>query len=113
MRIYFDILLIGCIYVFGLDVCRFWEVLSSKIKWLLTKGAASTPFPLKPFSCSLCMTFWTGIAYLAVVGALSIANVAYVCLVAMLTPRICDVLLALDNILANLLNKIYTWNNRD
>ena len=106
MRIYFDILLIGCIYVFGLDVCRFWEVLSSKIKWLLTKGAASTPFPLKPFSCSLCMTFWTGIAYLAITDSLTLPLTAYVCLVAMLTPRIADLLHVVDNLLAKIFNQI-------
>lgn len=110
MKTYFDILMIAGIYVFGIDIARFWNALASGIKWALTNGKLHTPFQLKPFSCSLCMTFWTGLVYLAVTGALSIGNVAYVCLVAMLTPRLYDLLLAIDSLLANIFNKINSWN---
>ena len=106
MKPYIDILLIAAVYVFALDVSGFWDEASAKIKGWLTHGAIRTPFQFKPFSCSLCMTFWTGIVYLLAVGRLTIANVAYVCLVAFLTPRIKDLLLVADGLLAALFNKI-------
>ena len=106
MKRYFDILMVANIFVFGIDIARFWDVVSATVKGWLTHGAMHTPFQLKPFSCSLCMTFWTGLLYLAIVGALSVGNVAYVCFVAMLTPRIKDCLLAVDSILAKFINKI-------
>ena len=106
MKIYFEIFAIAGIYVFGIDIARFWDVVSAAVKGWLTHGAIRTPFQLKPFSCSLCMTFWTGLLYLAIVGALSVGNVAYVCFVAMLTPRIKDCLLAVDSIIAKIINKI-------
>lgn len=106
MNLYIDILLIAFVYVFGLDVCGFWDEISAALKRWLTHGAAHSPFQLKPFSCSLCMTFWTGLAYLLLTHSMTIAHVAYVCLVAMLTPRIKDLLLVADGLLAALFNKI-------
>lgn len=104
---YTDILLIAAIYVFALDISGFWQALSAGIKKALTHGAMHTPFELKPFSCSLCMTFWTGLVYLVATAHLTIGNLAYVCLVAMLTPRIKDLLLVADNLLAALFNLIH------
>ena len=101
-----DILLIAAVYVFGIDVCRFWDTVSAAVKGWLTHGALRTPFQLKPFGCSLCMTFWTGLLYLLLAGRLTLPMVAYVCLVAMLTPRIKDLLLVADGLLAALFNLI-------
>lgn len=106
MNLYFDIALIAAIYVFGIDVCHFWNTIASTIKRILTKGKMRQPFDLKPFSCSLCMTFWTGIVYLLATHALTIPHLAYVCLVAMLTPRINDLLLVASDLLAALMNLI-------
>ena len=107
MKIYYDILLIATIYVFGLDISGFWQALSSAIKRWLTGGRMSRPFELKPFSCSLCMTFWTGLLYLLLTHHLTIANAAFVCLVAMLTPRIKDLLLVVDGLLAKVFKTIF------
>lgn len=53
------------------------------------------------------MTFWTGLLYLLLTRHLTIANAAFVCLVAMLTPRIKDLLLVVDGLLAKLFNIIF------
>ena len=106
MKIYFDIVMIATIYVFGLDISGFWREVSCRIRRWATKGAVQTPFGLKPFSCSLCMTFWTGIIYLLIMHAVTIGNVCFVCVVAMLTPRIKDVLLVVDGLLARLFDKL-------
>lgn len=106
MNLYFNILLIAAIYVFGIDLCGFWLTISSYIKRIATGGKMRQPFELKPFSCSLCMTFWTGIVYLLAVQRLTIGTIAYICLVAMLTPRIKDLLQLVTDLLAALFNKI-------
>lgn len=106
MKIYFDLLFIAFIYVFGIDICGFWNTISSTIKQLLTKGKMFQPFGLKPFSCSLCMTFWTGAVYLVATHNLTIANLAFVCLVAMLTPRLADFMRVLSDLLAALIDEI-------
>lgn len=102
-----NILLIASVYVFGIDICGFWDTLSAMVKGWLTGGKFRTPFSLKPFSCSLCMTFWTGLVYLLIVGRFTLPMVAFVCLAAYLTPRIKDLLLAIDMLLAAMFNKIF------
>lgn len=106
MNTYIDILLIAAIYVFALDISGFWQEATAALKGLLTKGAFHTPITLKPFSCSLCMTFWTGVVYLLFVRQFTLPNIAFVALVAWLTPRIKDILLLADSLLAALFNLI-------
>lgn len=101
-----DILLIAAIYVFALDVSGFWQEATAAVKAWLTRGQFRTPIDIKPFSCSLCMTFWTGIVYLVFTDSLTLPLTAYVCLVAMLTPRIADLLHVVDNLLAKIFNQI-------
>lgn len=107
MRTIADILLIACCWVFVLDISGFWDEASAAVKGWLTRGAMRTPFRLKPFSCSLCMTFWTGLAYLLVAHHLTLGWLAALCLTAMLTPRIKDALLVIDALLAALFNLIF------
>ena len=107
MKQFFDIMLIAFCWVFMLDVSGFWLTFSATVKGWLTNGLIKTPFELKPFSCSLCMTFWTGLVYLLIVGRFTLPMVAFVCLAAYLTPRIKDLLLAIDMLLAAMFNKIF------
>ena len=106
MKLYFELLAIAAMWVFVLDISGFWKEASAAVKRWLTGGKMHRPFQLKPFSCSLCMTFWTGIVYLLFTGHLTVGNLAYVCLLAFLTPRIKDLLLVVSDLLAALFNKI-------
>ena len=106
MKQFFDIMLIAFCWVFMLDVSGFWLTFSATVKGWLTNGLIKTPFEFKPFSCSLCMTFWTGIAYLLITGAFSIASFAVVCLAAFLTPTIKDALFTIRDLLTKMFNVI-------
>ena len=75
-----DIILIALVVVFIVDLSGAVESLKNFIK---INGR--TVKYLKPFDCSLCMTFWTGLFYLVCVGAFTLPNVAAVCLVALCT----------------------------
>lgn len=103
---YLHILLIGAIWVFILDISGAWEEITSIISGWLTGGAVKKPFYIKPFGCSLCMTFWTTIIYLLIVHQLTIYTFSFGCLVSFLTPRIKDVLLTIDTLIAILINLI-------
>lgn len=100
MKTMIDLLLIAAIWVFILDISGAWEELTSRISRWLTSGKINKPFRLKPLSCSLCMTFWSGLLYIALKECFTIPMAAYVCLLAFLTPRIKDMLLVLDALLA-------------
>lgn len=88
--IYLDVLFLGFIWVFILDVSGFMDSVKSSIIRFLKVGKSDS-LRLKPFDCSLCMTFWSGLIYLLYVRGFTIFNIAYVLLIACSTPLIKDV----------------------
>lgn len=60
----------------------------------------------KPFSCSLCSTWWTGLIYLLITKQFSIIGVAWVAFLAMMTPVITGTLLWVREVLNWILVKI-------
>ena len=85
-----NLFLIGFISVFIIDYSGFIEEADK----ILTKVLKSK-FPLhipKPFSCSLCTTFWVGLIYLLVAGKFSLAFVAILGMVCILTPEILSII---------------------
>lgn len=100
-----DLLAMAFVMVMIID---FSGVIDS-IENFITK-ASKTKFKLhipKPFSCSLCMTFWSGIIYLIVNGCFSITSLAAVCAIALSTDVMNDVINVIINNIKKLLNKIY------
>ena len=103
-----EILLLAAIIVFVVDLSGFTERWRRPLSdWLRRKtGYAIKHFP--PFDCSLCLTFWAGLIWLAVRSAFTLPNVACVCLAAYLTIPIGTTLTALRDLLLAVLNWIIT-----
>lgn len=78
---YIDLALLTFVVVFVVDVSGFTDA------WLgaLSRWLGRTVREFKPFSCSLCMTWWTGIVYAVVAGQFRIGILAYVALMAFLS----------------------------
>ena len=75
------LILINLSIVFLVDQSGFINEFKSWLKKVLTKGKMSDPsYSLKPFDCSLCMTFWVSLIYLLVFNLFSIENFMLVCL---------------------------------
>jgi hypothetical protein len=84
---------IAVICVCVIDISGFVNSLKSFITRILTNGKlSSSNFTLKPFDCSLCMTFWSGLIYLFVVNNVSILNMMILLLISISTPLIQDVI---------------------
>ena len=95
--------LIGFIAVFIIDYSGFIEEMDR----ILTK-ALKSKIPLhipKPFSCSLCTTFWAGVIYLLCTGSLNIFSLSYLGIVCFLTPEI----LSIIYFIKDLINKVFDW----
>lgn len=103
---YLDILLIGCIMVFALDISGFYQEITSIISGWLTNGHIRKPINIKPFCCSLCMTFWFSLVYIVALHQFSIPMLAYCCLIAYLTPVINDILRLVVEILKWIIIKL-------
>lgn len=105
--IYLELLLICAIIVFICD-------LSGAIDDLvipLVKRAFNIPknanIRIKIITCSLCQTWWLGLLYLLIQHAFTIPNIAYVCLLAYLTPHLKAILLYIKEFLIWIENKFY------
>jgi hypothetical protein len=100
-----DLLCLTFLIVFVIDYSGIIE----EMEGLLTKCLKSQ-FHIhipKPFSCSLCMTFWCGIGYLIIYNHFSLITLSYVAILAILTPTILDVINLIINNLNKLITKIY------
>ena len=103
-----ETLLLATIIVFVVDLSGCTDSWRRPLsEWMRRKtGYTIKHFP--PFDCSLCLTFWAGLLWLAVRSAFTLPNVAFVCLAAYLTIPIGTTLTALRDLLLAVLNCIIT-----
>ena len=102
------LLLISLIVVFIVDISGAIESLKSGIKWVLTKGKMNhSNYSLKPFDCSLCMTFWCCLLYLYLVGEFTLPYIAFTCLLATFTGLFKSAILLVEDVLIKIIQAIY------
>jgi len=105
--IYVRLFLLALIVVFIVDVSGVMAIVKHNLsRWLMAPVKR-----LKPFDCSLCMVFWSGIAYLLAARAMSMATVAYVCILALLASEIAEALRLLRDIIGLGLRKVFNLCN--
>ena len=100
-----DLICLTFIMVFIIDISGVVEHLENFLTKLF-KSKFQLHIP-RPFSCSLCMTFWSGIIYIICNDKFSITSIAIVCLCAMLSSTLNDTINVIINNIKKLLNKIY------
>ena len=103
-----EILLLAAIVVFVVDISGFTESWRRPLTAWLKRNTSYEVKHFPPFDCSLCLTFWAGLIWLAIRGAFTLPNVAFVCLAAYLTIPIGTTLTALRDLLLAVLNWIIT-----
>lgn len=100
----FNILLIAIITVIVIDLSGFVQSLESGLsKWL---HIPSVHIP-RPFSCSLCSSFWLSIIYVIIIGKFTILNVAIILLISYMTPIIKDTLIFLKDMASQIITILY------
>ena len=103
-----NLLLIAAIVVFIVDISGAVDSLKSGLKWILTKGKMkNSDYQLKPFDCSLCMVFWTGIIYLLITNNFTLPYLAFVCLLSCFSGVIKTSILLVEDILIKITQLIY------
>lgn len=102
-----DLILIQCIIVYIIDLSGVVDSFKLFISNILTKGKIQTTnYDLKPFTCSLCMTWWIGLIYLIICHSFTIPYIALVALLSFLTPLSSSILLLIKDLAIFLVNKI-------
>lgn len=86
MNVFHSILAIAILWVFILDLSGIVEAINGAVTRHLPKPYA---FRLpRPFSCSKCMTWWTGLALLICMGCVEPWTYVFLAGIAYLTPQI-------------------------
>lgn len=79
-----DIILISLICVFVIDCTDIIPVLKRRISNLIYHRDVN--ISIKPFDCSLCMSFWCGLFYIIITRSFSLPLLFLVCLSSYFTP---------------------------
>lgn len=103
MNIYIQQLLVACIVVFVVDLSGFTDSWRDGLARILKVRELR---PLKPFDCSLCMTWWTCLLYPIFTGDFSLLTVASAAALAFLSRTIYAVLLFISESIQWLINKV-------
>ena len=93
----FSILIISVIVI---DISGFVHSIKVAIGKFL--GISPNSFRIKPFDCSFCITFWTSMIYLLVVGRFTLLNIAIVLLLCCLTTP-------MKNLVMSVRDKLTKW----
>lgn len=99
-------LFITIIWVLILDQLHFWDDFSTMISGWLSGGKIKKPLDWKPCNCSVCMGWWTNLAYIIVTNQFSILMVLYILILSWGTPIINSILSFVRNVVLKLINII-------
>ena len=97
MNIYIQLLLLAWVVVFIVDLS---DVTGELASWLHREKLR------KPWSCSLCMTWWTGLIWALTTGSLTWGVVAYLAALAFFTNPLALLADNLREFIIKLINKI-------
>ena len=99
-------LFITIIWIVILDQLHFWDDITSVISGWMTNGKIKKPIQLKPCNCSVCMSFWTNLAYIIITNQFSILMVLYILVLSWGTPIISSILTLVKNLFLKFINTI-------
>ena len=99
-------LFITIIWIVILDQLHFWDDFSTMISGWLSGGKIKKPLDWKPFNCSVCMSFWTNLAYIIITNQFRILMVLYILTLSWGTPIISSILTLVKNLFLKLINTI-------
>jgi hypothetical protein len=97
------LLFLTLIVVFIIDISGIIESIENFLSKLL-KGKVRIK---KPFSCSLCMTWWLGLVYIIYFNHFTLINICAVALFAYLSSVISSILIFLRELMLSIIGKLY------
>lgn len=113
-RTIIDLFLIGLSVTYIIDLSGISSSINKAI-WRLTQRYKPMPYDYqaKPFTCSLCMTFWISLLYLLVNyrGSLTITDFALACCNSYMTTTYLQLLITSKAIIDKLIGWLQRWAN--
>lgn len=99
-----DLFFITTIICFIIDISGIIE----SIEWWLSKWLNVNCKIPRPFSCSLCMTFWIGLIWISIFD-FTLLNLVFVCLFATLSENISNFILIIKQLVQWVQDAIVLW----
>lgn len=109
MNIYLQLLLLAAIVVYVVDLSGFTDTWLGWLSRFTTRHGYPPVKRLRPFSCSLCMTWWCGLAWAYFQNALSLPVVAYVAGLSFFSLTLYELLIFTREGLLAILRKMEQW----
>lgn len=106
MKTYIDLLLLAVITIYIVDLSGFTESWRSALTRALK---AKSLKPIRPFDCSLCMTWWVGIIYAVCNGSVTLPVLAFIAALSFLSLPISQVFIFIREGISFLLSKMMEW----
>ena len=98
--IYLNLFLISVIWVVILDLSGFIPSFKTILARFLNMPAKfSENIKIKPFECSLCMTWWSGLIYLIFIHEISFLNISAALLISFFTTTTKDFILLVQDLI--------------
>lgn len=107
--IYWNILLIAIICVIIIDLSGFIDSVKHFIWKKLYNPLPYKDFDIKPFTCSLCSTFWLSLIYVIIIHQLSIPVITYILVISYFTTTIKDIILFIKDFFIKIMDELYTF----
>lgn len=108
-----DLFLITVTVCFIVDLSGFVDYVKNRIvkfiRGFQVQNERKIYYRIKPFDCSMCMTWWCGLAYLIISGNFGITGIATVALFAYLSEVVTKVIETAKDVIGIILNKIQEW----
>ena len=112
MEVIINILLIATICVIVTDCTDFIDSIKHCIwKFAFKNTKPYRDFPFKPFSCSLCMTWWLSLIYLIISHHITLPYITFSLFAAYMTPVINTSLIFVKELFATIFNLLFKLLN--
>lgn len=103
---YLNLFYLTLVVVFVVDISGVTDVLLRMVSAWTGRRFVS----LRPFTCSLCMTWWCGLAACMVWRTCDLAHVAFVAGLAFLASVIADAMRLVKDSIVKIINRMNRWN---
>lgn len=105
---FLKLFIIQLVVILIVDISGFIPNIKRIISKYLTKGQIeSSQFSLKPFDCSLCLSFWSLLIFIIITGQLTFINVLYLTLLTMFTDVVVDIIMFIKVTIKYTIDRLY------
>lgn len=101
-NIYADLALVALVVIYIVDLSGWTDTLLAFVSARRHRPVAS----LRPFTCALCMVWWTGLLYLACAGSFALPQIAFVAALSALSRPIASFAIFIREALQALIDRL-------